>query len=161
MHPYGLVAHSGRWYVTGADPAIGGDRTFRLDRIASARTLPGSFDPPDGPDPAQQVLTGLATAPYRHEVILRIRGTAERIHTRLPVGAAIVTESPDWSRVELRAQRLDWLPAVLASLDLPFVVEKPDELRGLVEALADRLTQSARRGPASTTQLRTGEWDLR
>src|SRR6266550_1887377 len=21
LHPYGLVAHSGRWYVTGADPA--------------------------------------------------------------------------------------------------------------------------------------------
>jgi predicted DNA-binding transcriptional regulator YafY len=23
LHPYGLVAHSGRWYVTGADPKIG------------------------------------------------------------------------------------------------------------------------------------------
>ena len=40
LHPYGLVAHSGRWYVTGADPGIGEDRTFRLDRIADARTLP-------------------------------------------------------------------------------------------------------------------------
>jgi NhaP-type Na+/H+ and K+/H+ antiporter len=38
--------HSGRWYVTGADPDIGEDRTFRLDRIADARTLPGSFEPP-------------------------------------------------------------------------------------------------------------------
>jgi predicted DNA-binding transcriptional regulator YafY len=42
LHPYGLVAHSGRWYVTGTDPAIGEDRTLRLDRIAAARTLPGS-----------------------------------------------------------------------------------------------------------------------
>ena len=50
LHPYGLVAHSGRWYVTGADPGIGEDRTFRLDRIADTRTLPGSFEPPAGFD---------------------------------------------------------------------------------------------------------------
>ncbi|CAM3419560.1 YafY family protein [Kibdelosporangium persicum] len=155
LHPYGLVAHSGRWYVTGTDPAIGEDRTFRLDRIASTRTLPGSFDPPEGFDPAQRVLTGLATAPYRHEVTLRIQGTAEQIRTRLPASIAIVTEPPSassadagtthWSRVELRAERLDWLPAVLASLDLPFVIERPDELRDLVVAFAGRLMDSARR----------------
>ncbi|WP_442811310.1 hypothetical protein [Streptosporangium sp. NBC_01756] len=52
-----------------------------------------------------------------------------------------------WSRVELRVDRLDWLPAVLASLDRPFAIERPDELRGLVEALAERLTHSARRNP--------------
>ncbi len=147
LHPYGLVAHSGRWYLTGADPAIGQDRTFRLDRIAGARTLPGSFEPPQDLDPAQRVLTGLATAPYRHEVTLWIQGTAEQIHTRLPASVAIVTEPPSegWSRVELRAERLGWLPAVLASLDLPFAIERPDELRDLVAGLADRLTQSARR----------------
>ncbi|MFD7017326.1 helix-turn-helix transcriptional regulator [Streptomyces sp. NPDC059928] len=157
LHPYGLVAHSGRWYVTGADLASGQDRTFRLDRITGVRALPGSFEPPAGLDSAERVLTGLATAPYRHEVTLRIQGTAEHIHTRLPAGVAIVEEltSPDdadpqterWFRVELRVDRLDWLPAVLASLDRPFVIERPDELRGLVEALAERLTNSARRTP--------------
>lgn len=157
LHPYGLVAHSGRWYVTGADPGIGEDRTFRLDRIADARTLPGSFEPPAGFDPAQHVLAGFATAQYRHEVVLRIQGTVEQIRVRLPVGVATVEESPSaegadpetagWLRVELRAERLDWLPPVLASLDRPFVIERPDELRGLVAALADRLAASARRVP--------------
>jgi predicted DNA-binding transcriptional regulator YafY len=157
LHPYGLVAHSGRWYVTGVDPTIGEDRTFRLDRIAGARTLPGSFEPPAGLDPAQRVLAGLAATPYRHEVTLRVQGTAEQIRARLPASVAIVEESPSassldsqtdhWSRVELRADRLDWLPAVLASLDRPFVIERPEELRDLVVALADRLTQSARRSP--------------
>ncbi|MEV7964991.1 YafY family protein [Sphaerisporangium sp. NPDC088356] len=157
LHPYGLVAHSGRWYVTGADPVIGEDRTFRLDRIAGARTLPGSFEPPAGLDPAERVLSGLATAPYRHEVTLRVQGTAEQIRARLPASVAIVEELPSassldsetkrWSRVELRAERLDWLPAVLASLDRPFVIERPDELRDLVMALASRLANSARRSP--------------
>jgi predicted DNA-binding transcriptional regulator YafY len=158
LHPYGLVLHSSRWYVTGAEPEIGEDRTFRLDRIADARSLPGSFEPPEGLDPTQRVLSGLAEAPYRHEVTLRIQGTVEQIRARLPAGVAIVAEPPaaascadadteHWLRVQLRAERLDWLPPVLASLDLPFAIERPEELRGLVVALADRLVTSARRNP--------------
>ena len=155
LHPYGLVTHSGRWYVTGADPGIGEDRTFRLDRITDTRTLPGSFEPPAGYDPAEHVLSGLAKTPYRHEVTLAIQGTIGQIRARLPASVAIIAELPSaggadpqtepWFRVELRAERLDWLPALLASLDRPFVVERPDELRDLIAALADRLAASARR----------------
>lgn len=156
LHPYGLVAHSGRWYVTGTDPGIGEERTFRLDRIAAATTLRGSFEPPAGFDAAQHVVSGFAAAPYRHQVTLRIQGTAGQIRTRLPASVATVTELPleggadpgagRWHRVDLRAERLGWLPAVLASLDLPFVIERPGELRDLVLALAGRLAGSARLG---------------
>lgn len=157
LHPYGLVAHSGRWYVTGQDPGIGEDRTFRLDRIADARTLPGSFEPPAGIDPAERVLSGLATAPYRHRVSLRIQGPAERIRARLPASVATLEElppppgtageAPPWFRAELRVEQLDWLPPLLASLDLPFVIERPDELRRLTLALAARLAVSADHPP--------------
>ncbi|MFE2139894.1 helix-turn-helix transcriptional regulator [Streptomyces sp. NPDC059466] len=161
VHPYGVVAHSGKWYLTAADLTAEGDRTFRLDRITDVRTLPGSFEPPAGVDPAKRVLTGLATAPYRHEVTLRVRGTAEEIHARLPAGIAIVEEPSSvdeadaadptverWSRVDLRVDRLDWLPAVLASLDRPFVIDRPDELRELVVEFAERLGNLGRRGSA-------------
>ncbi|MFD9434886.1 helix-turn-helix transcriptional regulator [Streptomyces sp. NPDC060002] len=154
LHPYGVVAHAGRWYVTGTDPGIGEERTLRLDRIADARTLPGSFEAPAGPDPAQRVLSGFATAAYRHEVTLRIHGTVEQIRARLPASVASVEDPASgagadpaterWLLVELRAERLDWLPPVLASLDRPFTVERPDELRDLVVALADRLAAYAR-----------------
>ena len=160
LHAYGLVAHSGRWYVTGADPGIGEDRTFRLDRVTDARALPGSFEPPAGLDPAQRVLSGFATAPYRHHVILRIQGTAEQIRTVLPASVATLATAADarptpgedqqtrrWLCVELRAEQLDWLPPLLASLDLPFSIEQPDELRDAVAALAGRLSASARRVP--------------
>lgn len=105
VHPYGVVAHSGKWYLTAADLMADDDRTFRLDRITGVRILPGSFEPPAGVDPAKRVLTGLATAPYRHEVTLRVQGTAEEIHARLPAGIAIVEEpSPAaWRRPDDRA----------------------------------------------------------
>nr|WP_062333509.1 YafY family protein [Herbidospora sakaeratensis] len=144
LHAYGIVAHAGRWYVTAHD-----DRVFRLDRIAAARTLPGSFDAPANPDPARRLLSAFATADHRHEVALRIHGTVEQIRARLPESVASVEAVDDgaveaWRRVELRVERLDWLPAVLASLDRPFAVERPAELRDLVVALADRLTSCAR-----------------
>jgi len=161
VHPYGLVAHSGRWYVTSADPEIGQDRTFRLDRITDARTLPGSFEPRAGLDPAQRVLIGLAKAPYHHEVTVRIQGTAEQIRARLPASIAVMEELPPaggadgqterWFRVELHAERLDWVPPLLASLDRPFLIERPDELRGLVIALAP----SGSRPPPAESASRT------
>ncbi|MFE4360032.1 helix-turn-helix transcriptional regulator [Kitasatospora sp. NPDC056800] len=157
LHPYGIVAHANRWYVTGADPGVGEDRTFRLDRVADARALPGTFDAPAGPDPADRLLSGFATADYRHEVTLRVHGTAEQIRAHLPAGVATLEDhdpapTPDgdptaerWLRVELRAERLDWLPPLLAAIDRPFVIERPEELRTLVTALADRLASHARR----------------
>ncbi|MER5542181.1 helix-turn-helix transcriptional regulator [Streptomyces sp. NPDC001118] len=154
LHAYGIVAHAGRWYVTGQDAQVGEDRTFRLDRIADARTLPGSFEAPAGPDPAHRLLSAFSTAEYRHEVTLRIHGTVGQIRAHLPASVASLEEyapvagehqaTERWLRVELRAERLDWLPPVLASLDRPFVIERPDELRNLVIALADRLASHAR-----------------
>jgi predicted DNA-binding transcriptional regulator YafY len=99
------------------------------------------------------VLSGLARAPYRHQVVLHVQGTAAQVRTRLPASVAVITEPPagpvpgagGWLRVELQAQELHWLPGLLASLGLPFAIEQPAELRDLVAALARRLTASARR----------------
>ncbi|MFF4814300.1 helix-turn-helix transcriptional regulator [Kitasatospora sp. NPDC001309] len=170
LHAYGIVAHAGRWYVTGRDALIDEDRTFRLDRIADARTLPGSFDVPDGPDPADRVLSAFATADYRYEVTVRIHGTVGQIRAGLPASVARLADdaaegvalqddatAERWRTVELRAERLDWLPAVLASLDRPFAIERPDELRALVAALADRLASYTRgQAPDHATGNTTG-----
>jgi predicted DNA-binding transcriptional regulator YafY len=146
LHPYGLVVHSGHWYVTGADAALDEDRTFRLDRIADARQLPGVFEPLAGLDPPARVLAGLARAPHEHEVTLRIQATAEHVRGHFPAGLATIGEPEQgWLRADLRVERLDWLPGLLASLDRPFLVERPAELRDLVAALAERLRESARR----------------
>ncbi|GAB3960226.1 WYL domain-containing protein [Actinoallomurus acanthiterrae] len=94
VHPYGIVLHSGRWYVTGADSDRGEVRTFRLDRIETATVLPGSFEVPEGFDPTARVLSGLAEVPYLHEVSVRVQGTAEQVRSRLPAGLATVRELP-------------------------------------------------------------------
>lgn len=136
---------------------------------------PGSFDVPAGFDPAATVLSGLADAPWTHEVSLRIRADVPHIRGHLPAGIATLSpisaaptdeaapavraapaeadgtdtgcsgasgtadEGTGWVRVRIRAERLDWIPPVLAALDRPFVIEHPVALRDLVRALAHRL----------------------
>ncbi|MFI1093327.1 helix-turn-helix transcriptional regulator [Streptomyces sp. NPDC020917] len=174
LHPRGIVAHAGRWYLTGVDPALGEERTFRLDRVGGARVLPGAFAPlPDG-DPAERLVAGFATAAYRHEVRLRIHGTVAQIRAGLPASVARIDDAAQgadagtapgeggaderWRHVRIRAERLDWLPPVLASLDRPFVVESPAELRERVAAFADRLAGYARTtGPTEPVPPRPEE----
>lgn len=146
VHPYGIVAHSGRWYVTGADSASGETRTFRLDRIRAAELQAGTFELPDGFDATERVLSGLAEAPHRHAVSLRVKGTAEQVKSRLPGEIATVHDIADvdgWVRVRMQVERFDWVHPLLAGLGLSFAVEHPEALRGSVRSLADLLAAGA------------------
>ncbi|WP_345426818.1 WYL domain-containing protein [Pseudonocardia xishanensis] len=139
--PYGVVAHSGRWYATGPDSASGEVRTFRLDRITAPALRGGPVAVPDDFDAPDHVLAALARTPWRHEVSVLVEGSVDEVRDRLPTGLAAVREADDGrARVELRAERLDWVPAVLVGLRRPFVVERPEELRAEVRALAEQLT---------------------
>nr|WP_198423858.1 YafY family protein [Microlunatus antarcticus] len=140
--PYGIVAHAGRWYLTGVDVENDELRTFRLDRVVTARADSGTFDVPDGFDPRAEVLRGLARTPWRHAVSVLVHAEAGAVESRLPLGIATVAPVPEregWVRVEIRAERLDWVPGVLATLDADLVVEGPVELRDRVRDLGRRL----------------------
>lgn len=125
-----------------------------MSRVFGRYSWPGPSAPPGG-RVGRAARSALARAPYRPEVTLQIQATVEQIRARLPASVAIVERllpadevDPDaapWFRVELRAERLDWVPPLLASLDRPFLVERPGELRELIVALAGRLTASAHR----------------
>ncbi len=147
VNPYGLVVHSGRWYVVAADPTDGKVRNFRLDRITAPTLRRGTFDVPVDFDAGRHVVDGLADAPRAHTVSVRVHASTERVQARVPVGLAVVEETaePGWVRMRLRAERLDWIPALLAGLGAPFVVEQPPALRDEIRALARRLEQFAGR----------------
>ena len=154
MLPYGIVARSGRWYVVGADSLSGEVRTFRVDRIRSADAAEGVFEVPRGFDAAERIRAGVDAAPWRYAVSVRVEGSADYVRAGLADGLATVTELADaehdggrsiegWVRVEFRAERLNWVPAVLAGLDRPFIIDGPDELRAHVRILAERLHEIA------------------
>ena len=145
VRPYGIVAHSARWYVIGPDSNADATRIFRLDRISTVQLLDGTFDVPEGFDAAAEVLSRLAQAPYRYQILLRVNGPVDDVRKRFPPVIASVQDGDQqgWTRVRINAERLDWVPAVLAGLRLPFVIDQPDALRDLVRSLAAQLAAAA------------------
>ncbi|GAA3011897.1 WYL domain-containing protein [Streptosporangium longisporum] len=150
LDPYGIVFHSGRWYVAGFDHASGEVRTFRVDRVVDVARTERAFAAPEGFDPVAHVVGSLAAVPYRHEVRVVLETTLEEAAARIPATAATLSETPGGVLLAARAERLDGMAQMLAGLGLPFTVLTPDDLRDEVRSLAARLLAFAGRadGPA-------------
>ena len=43
VHPYGVLTHARRWYLVAFDTERRDERTFRVDRIGTVRSLPETF----------------------------------------------------------------------------------------------------------------------
>lgn len=154
IHPYGLVAHSDRWYLVAFDTDKQEERTFRVDRIRKARSTRGTFAPPPQLDVEGRLLDLFADAGYRWKVVLRIRETEDHIRRHLPPSVARLErldraadrgreDALPWHRAEIHAENLDWLPSVIAALDCEVVIDRPDELRNRVTAAATRMLHAA------------------
>lgn len=148
VHPYDLVARHGRWYLVALDLPSGEVRTFRLDRVRSARAQPGHFRAPPPHDAVADLVERFATADYAHTARLRIRATTEQIRAVLPQAIAVLeplraaeTGEEGWQRATIRAERVDWLPGLLLGLSVPVVIEGPDELRTACAEAAARLSE--------------------
>ncbi len=148
LNAYGLVFHSGRWYVTGHDHTRGAVRTFRLDRIARVEQTEATYDVPADFDSAGRVLAGIAAVDWGHEVVVELETTLDQARSRLPPGVGTLTALPDGVRLTTQAQRLDGMAQMLAGLGWSFTIVRPDALRTEVAALADRLRAAASRPAA-------------
>lgn len=144
--PVGIVAHSGRWYVSGADSLSGEARTFRLDRVSDAQMLPDRFERQEDADVAALVRATLADTPWQHQVSVLVVGEMDVVAGRLPRGIATVESVAGSVRVRFRAEHLEWIPGMLARLELPFVVEGPPALQELIETVTARFALAAARG---------------
>jgi predicted DNA-binding transcriptional regulator YafY len=149
LDPYGLVFHSGRWYVTGHDHLRGQIRTFRLDRIGSVDVGTGTFPAPDGFDPVGHVTRSLAGVAYRWEVEVLLEADLEQARRRVPPSMAELTATDDGILLRARAEDLTGMAQMLAGLGWPFTVVRPDELRTAVGAYAALLADYAQRSASA------------
>ncbi len=143
IDPYGVVARRGRWYVPARDRRSGELRTFRADRITSAVIGEPAGPPEPGFDPAAHVVQMLARLPRAWEVEVHVEAPLSTVAARVPATLAELTALGDGTRLELRADSLDWVAGVLAGLGADFRVVRPAELRAAVARLAERLAATA------------------
>jgi predicted DNA-binding transcriptional regulator YafY len=154
LDPYGLVFHSGRWYVTGHDHLRGEVRTFRVDRVRGAELLPETFTEPDGFDPVEHVTRSLAGVRYRWPVEVWLDTTVAEARRRIPASLATLTEADGGVLLRAHAERLDGMARMLAGFGWPFVIRQPDELRTALREHAERLAATAERLAATAESRR-------
>ncbi|MEV4450612.1 MULTISPECIES: helix-turn-helix transcriptional regulator [Streptomyces] len=145
IDPYGVVFHTGRWYLVGHDHLRDNLRTFRIDRIASVTPRSQTFITPNDFDPVAHLTSTLAQGPYRWQVEVLIHGPLDEIARRLPNSAVTLTAQPAGVLMHARAERLDGMAHMLASLEWPFTIHHPDELRPALKNLAVELAEAAER----------------
>ena len=143
IEPLGLVARRGRWYVP-ARTADGGElRTFRADRIDHA-SIGEPVEPPEpGFDPVAHVVQMLARVPWGWEIEVRLDAPVHELAARVPPTLGELSPDGAGTRLELRADSLDWAAGFLAGLGADFEVVRPDRLREPLARLAGRLTYAA------------------
>jgi predicted DNA-binding transcriptional regulator YafY len=140
LSPYGIVVHSGRWYLAAYDHTRDDLRTFRVDRmwrtaVAGADALP----PPEGFDAVAYVARSLASTPWTWEVEVLLDLPLDLAAQRIPPTLAEVVDDPAGTLLRMHVDSLDWMASVLAGLGCDFSIRQPDELRASVQGLAERL----------------------
>ncbi|MDQ3890202.1 MAG: WYL domain-containing protein [Actinomycetota bacterium] len=138
VEPYSLERRLPWWYVHTWDRTRNAERSFRLDRMRSARVLGEHFEPRPGFDPrelrdarAVRIWFSPAIARWRLE-----RGSARRLTDGAALEEAPVG-STDWLVGEILAHRGE--AVVLAPADLrEYVAARAGELRGELAAASRR-----------------------
>ena len=93
VSPYGLVVHSGRWYLAAYDHGRAAERTFRVDRIGRVALADGEpHEPPAGFDAVDHVSRSLARVPWAWEVEVLLELPHEQAAARLPPTLAELVE---------------------------------------------------------------------
>ena len=143
LSPHGLVLHSGRWYLAAFDHGRDDLRTFRVDRMSRvAIEEEPAAPPPDGFDAVAEVSRSLARVPWNWEVEVLLTLPLDEAAQRIPATLAELIEAEDGTLLRMRVGSLNWMAGILAGLDCPFSIRRPNELRGSVQTLATRLAES-------------------
>jgi predicted DNA-binding transcriptional regulator YafY len=143
IEPLGLVARRGRWYVPAHDHASDELRTFRADRIGRAKVgEPAAPRDPDF-DAGAHVMRMLARLPYEWRIEVRFDAPFDEISRRVSPTVAELRADGDGTLLEMGSDSLDWAAGFLAGLGAGFRVIRPDELRGQLRDLSERLAAAS------------------
>ncbi|NJM06043.1 YafY family transcriptional regulator [Candidatus Gracilibacteria bacterium] len=140
--PYGIVFYQSDWYTVGYCHLRRDIRIFRLDRISAVQTTDCSFTPRPDFDALDYVVHALSNPADVTQVEVLFNTTLEEAMQSIPprLGEFEVVEGGVVFRCP--ALRLDWIAALLLSLDFPIRIVQPEELKDKLRGLAHKALSS-------------------
>jgi len=146
VEPYRIVNASQRWYLVAWDLDRKDWRTFRVDRMAPGASAGVRFTPRELTDDAVQALVsrGIPPEARRHQARIVIRASAAELTALFGSWVGTIAPIDDHScLLTAGSDRLDYLAAHLAMLDVDFEVTEPPELVDRLRAIAARFAAAS------------------
>lgn len=145
VEPHRIVTVGRRFYLVAYDLDRQDWRTFRLDRISDADPARNQFDPrpPPADDIAAYVRDSIESITATHHVSALVEADAESVRDQIGRWATVEPDGVGRSLVTMTTDSLDWAAFSLVTLEWPFSIEEPEELRAHLRLWVDRLTPAA------------------
>ena len=141
VEPYGIIGWSGHWYLVGYCCLRRDHRTFRMDRIQQLEVLAEPFERPENFDCRAYVMRQQSSARWHIEV--EFQAALYTIQQKIPAAYGSLTATPTGVLFQCEYDSVEDMARYLMSLNLPFVIHNPPELREALLRLAERMVQIA------------------
>jgi predicted DNA-binding transcriptional regulator YafY len=143
VEPYGMVGWSGRWYLVGYCCLRQDYRTFRLDRIQQAEVLEESFERAEGFDCRAYMMKRYGESSAGFHIEVEFQAALYTVQQKIPTSYGSLTATPTGVLFQCQYDDIESQARYLMSLNLPFVVHNPPELREALLRLAEQMVQIA------------------
>ncbi len=141
VEPYGMTGWHGHWYLSGYCCLRQGYRVFRLDRIQQLQVLPETFEKVAAFDYEAFVKEQHSTHGLPMEV--EFQADLATVQQRISTVYGTLTPTPTGVLLQEQYDDVEGMARYLMSLNLPFVIHQPPELRAALLRLGERMVQIA------------------
>lgn len=136
VHPWGMGARFGHWYVVGYDTTREAERFFRLSRMTGEPVLVrGTFDVPASFDMNQTLSSLSRSEPDRTAVVAARPGSCQVLRVRKD--AEVLETGEEWDILRVPYAASSPMAATIAGLGTNAKVEEPAELAAQVARLLE------------------------
>ena len=147
VEPYGIVGWKGHWYLVGYCCLRQDYRTFRLDRIQHAESLAEPFDRVENFDCRSFIVERYSGVAGGFHIEVEFQAPLSTVQEKIPASYGQLSTTPTGVLLQSQYEDLPDMARYLVSLNLPFTIHHPSELRDALQHLAEQLLQVATRHP--------------
>ena len=142
-----MVGCNGHWYLVGYCCLRQDYRTFRLDRIHQVELLEEPFERPENFDCRTYVMEQNSGKEARWDIGVEFQAALYTVQQKIPASYGSLTATPTGVLFQCQYEDIEGQARYLMSLNLPFVIHHPPELREALLRLAEEMVQIATTSP--------------
>lgn len=143
IEPYGVAGWRENWYIVGYCCLRQALRIFRLDRVSNVQSLPETFTRPENFNCLDYVIKQLVTIPNKWSIEVEFQMELYTVQQKIPSTYGLLTATTNGTLLQTHHNDLLAIARYLVSLDIPFIIHNPSELRTAMTHLAQQIAQIA------------------